>query len=302
MNVLFIKNEFVFYQRAFMEISDLNIFKQVVESGGITPAAHELNRVPSNITARIQKLEEELGKALFVREKNRLRISVAGEQLLVYAEKILNLAHNAKNALQANEPQGELKIGAMEAVAATHLVTPLMDFHRQWPNIQLNVHTAPTGKLIAQILSGKLDMAFVADPVNDDRLNIIQVYQETLVLVSSLSHKLIKKPSDLCSEPTLLGFNYQCAYRKRLTDWLEQSGSVARMIEISSYHALLSCVAAGMGVGIVPLALLEQFPFKENIQMHHLPAKWQKSVTSVIWRHDSVKASMEAFVKIAMLT
>jgi DNA-binding transcriptional LysR family regulator len=283
-----------------MEISDLIIFKQVVESGGITPAAQQLNRVPSNITARIQKLEEELGKALFVREKNRLRISVAGEQLLVYAEKILNLVHKAKHELQANEPQGQLKIGTMEAVAATRLVTPLMDFHRVWPNIQLNLNTAPSGKLIEQIISGELDMAFVADPLNDPRLNIIEVYQETLVLVSSLSHKSIKKPSDLSNEPTLLGFNHHCAYRNRLTGWLEQSGSVARMVEISSYHTLLSCVVAGMGVGIVPIVLLQQYPFKENIQMHPLPAKWRKSVTSIIWRHDSVKASMQEFVKIVM--
>lgn len=302
MNLLFTLNEPLFWQWAPMEISDLTIFKQVVESGGITSAAHQLNRVPSNITARIQKLEDELGKALFVREKNRLRISVSGEQLLVYAEKILNLAHKAKNELQANEPQGELKIGAMEAVAATRLVAPLMEFHKAWPNIQLNVNTAPTGKLIEQILSGELDMAFVADPLKDARLSIIPVYQETLVLVSSVSHKMIKKPSDLCCEPTLLGFNQHCAYRTRLSDWLKQSGTVARVVEINSYHALLSCVAAGMGVGIVPLALLEQYPFKENIQMHSLPAKWRKSVTSIIWRHDSVKASMEEFAKIVALT
>ncbi len=283
-----------------MEISDLTIFKQVAESGGITPAAHQLNRVPSNITARIQKLEEELGKALFVREKNRLRISVAGEQLLVYADKILNLARKAKDELQAHEPQGELKIGAMEAVAATRLVIPLMEFHREWPNIQLNVNTAPTGQLIEQVLSGELDMAFVADPLKDARLKNINVYQETLVLVSSLDHKAIKKPGDLCSEPTLLGFNHRCAYRTRLTDWLEHAGSVARVVEINSYHTLLSCVAAGMGVGIVPLALLEQYPFKANIKMHPLPVKWRKSVTSIIWRHDSVKASMEAFAKMVM--
>jgi len=281
-----------------VEISDLTIFKQVAESGGITSAAQQLNRVPSNITARIQKLEEELGKALFVREKNRLRISVAGEQLLVYADKILHLARKAKDELLGNEPQGELKVGAMEAVAATRLVTPLMAFHKAWPNIQLNVNTAPTGKLIEQILEGELDMAFVADPLKDARLNIIPVYQETLVLVSSLAHKTIKNPTDLNNEPTLLGFNHRCAYRTRLTEWLEQSGSMARVVEIHSYHTLLSCVAAGMGVGIVPLALLEQYPFKENIKMHPLPVKWRKSVTSIIWRHDSVKASMQAFAKI----
>jgi len=57
-------------------------------------------------------------------------------------------------------------------------------------------------------------------------------------------------------------------------------------------------VVAGMGVGIVPQGLLEQYPFKENIQVHSLPLKWRKSVTALIWRHDSLKASMEAFAEI----
>mgnify|MGYP000019848725 CR=1 FL=1 len=281
-----------------MEISDLTIFKQVAESGGITAAAQQLNRVPSNITARIQKLEEELGKPLFLREKNRLRISAAGEQLLGYAQQILDLASEAKHELQQSEPKGVLKVGAMEAVAATRMVAPLMAFHQAWPHIQLNVNTGPTGLLIEQVLSGELDMAFVADPLQDPRLNVANVYKETLVMVSDLHHKPIKKPQDLKDEPTLLGFNHRCAYRGRLTDWLEQAGTVANVVEINSYHTLLSCVVAGMGVGIVPQALLEQYPFKENIQVHNLPLKWRKSVTALIWRHDSLKASMEAFAEI----
>lgn len=278
-----------------MEISDLTVFKQVAESGGITAAAKQLNRVPSNVTARIQKLEQELGKPLFLREKNRLRISVAGEQLLDYAHKIIALAQQAKDEFLNITPKGSLKIGAMEAVAATRLVTPLMSFHKNLPEIELKFSTAPTGTLIEKVLAGELDMAFVADPIKDKRLNISPVYKETLVLVSDLQHAPIKKPGDLVHEPTLLGFNHRCAYRTRLTDWIAHGGLTANVVEINSYHTLLSCVAAGMGVGIVPLALLEDYPHKHNIQQHALPAKWQKSTTAMIWRHDSVKASMEAF-------
>jgi len=278
-----------------MEISDLNVFREVVESGGITRAAERLNRVPSNVTARIKKLEEELGKPLFLREKNRLRISAAGEQLLDYAHQILNLAKLAIEDIQERKPSGSLKIGAMEAVAATRLVTPLMKFHSNYPEIELNIETAPTGMLIEQVLSGQIDMAFVADPIPDSRLTISPVYKETLVLVSDLSHKLIRHPSDLTPEPTLLGFSQQCAYRTRMTDWLQQGNTVAKVIEINSYHTLLSCVAAGMGVGIIPQALLDHYPFRENIKVHALPPKWRKTVTSMIWRHDSLKDSMEAF-------
>jgi len=116
-------------------------------------------------------------------------------------------------------------------------------------------------------------------------------------MVSDLGHKLIKCPQDLKSDTTIMGFSTNCAYRTRLTDWLRQDRDVIKAIEINSYHTLLSCVAAGMGVGIVPLALLDNYHFANSLQVHPLPAKWQLSVTSFIWRDDSVKTSMEAFVK-----
>ena len=86
-----------------------------------------------------------------------------------------------------------------------------------------------------------------------------------------------------------------CFYRSRLTDWVRQEGGLANVVEISSYHALLSCVAAGMGVGIVPKGLLEQYPFAKNIKIHKLPKKWGHTCTALIWRKDSIKPSIEAF-------
>jgi len=286
-----------YWTLSIMELSDLTIFKQVVESGGITRAAEKLNRVPSNVTARVKKLEDELGTSLFLREKNRLKISASGKRLLEYAHQILDLAQEAIAELQQNKPTGVLTVGAMEAVAATRLVEPVVRFHQAFPDIELNIKTAPTGDLIDRVLMGEVDMAFVADPPSDNRLCILPIYQETLILVSDLHHKIIKKPTDLQLEPTLLGFSHSCAYRTRLTDWLKQGNIIAKIVEINSYHTLLSCVAAGMGVGVVPQALLEHYPFSQKIQTHPLPAKWKKSVTAIIWRNDSITSSMEAFTQ-----
>ncbi|MFT5717200.1 MAG: DNA-binding transcriptional LysR family regulator, partial [Oleiphilaceae bacterium] len=173
--------------RFFMELSDLRIFKAVVETGGISRAAEMLNRVPSNITARIQKLESELGKNLFIREKNRLRVSPSGEQLFIYAKKILLLANEALEQLNHEHPKGKLRLGSMEAVAASRLSSVLMGYHKNFPEVSLEVITGPTGKLIEQVLSGDLDLALVADPPKDKRLDTTPIFIETLVLVSDLS-------------------------------------------------------------------------------------------------------------------
>ena len=278
-----------------MELSDLKIFQQVVLSGGITAAAQKLHRVPSNITARIQKLEQELDTQLFLREKNRLRISPAGEQLLPYAKQMITLSQQAINELQQTTPKGRLTIGAMEAVAATRLTEPLMRFHQEYPDVNLQIETGPTGQLIEKVLAGEIDLALVADPRKDARLEINNIFEEELVLVSDLKHKKISGTDDLNPEPTLLSFNHLCAYRGRMQDWAKAGGVAAKIIEISSYHTLLSCVAAGMGVGIVPKILLDYYPFAKSIQQHTLAKDWRFSTTAMIWRKDSLKSSMSAF-------
>ena len=294
------KYRILFLAGACMEISDLIVFQEVARSGGITAAAQKLNRVPSNVTARIQKLEEELGTALFIREKNRLRISPSGQQLLPYAQQILNLSKQAVNDLQDSQPSGTLSIGAMEAVAATRLTPALVEFNKQHCGVDLEVKTGPTGLLIEQVLSAELNIALVADPAKDPRLHIQSVFDEELVLVSNLLHAPIKSPKDLKVHGSLLGFNHKCAYRTRLCHWAQHKGVMAKVVEISSYHALLSCVAAGMGVGIVPRALLDSYPFIDQIQLHELPKKWRHTNTALIWRKDAASPAIEAFAAIIL--
>ena len=281
-----------------MELSDLTIFSAVVETGGVSRAAEILNRVPSNITARIQKLELELDKKLFIRERNRLRVSPAGEQLFDYAQRILLLADEAIEQLHQTKPKGKLRIGSMEAVAASRLSPILLQYHDSFPDVELELKTNPTGVLIDQVLAGEIDLALVADPLNDQRLEITPVFNETLVLVSSASHSVICHASDLGQNPTLLGFSTRCAYRTRLAEWVKEADLVANVIEIHSYHALLNCVTAGMGVGLVPKALLEFYQFKDDLKVHQLPQHLRQTVTSMIWRKDSVKPSLAGLAEL----
>lgn len=280
-----------------MELSDLLVFKTVAETSSITRAADKLHRVPSNVTARVQKLEQELQQSLFIRENKRLRISSAGRQLLAYAEQILVLADEAKEQFQDPKPRGVLRVGAIEMASATRLVEPLMAFHGQYPEVQIKVKSNPTGVLIEKVLAGDLDIALLSDPDKDPRLTVKNVFKEELVLVSNPSLGGIKSPADLGNNPTLLAFTAKCKYRKRLTDWANQDGIITDIVEVNSYHAMLSCVAAGMGVGIVPQAVVDIYPYSNGLKIHRLPAKWRRSSTSLVWRKDSVKPSMTAFAE-----
>ena len=117
-----------------MDLSDLRIFRAVVEEGGITRAAKKLHRVQSNVTTRIRQLEDDLGTRLFIRDgKKTASCPPPGRTLLDYTERLLSLAEEARAAVQDPRPQGLFRLGAMESTAAVRLPEPLTEFYQPVP-------------------------------------------------------------------------------------------------------------------------------------------------------------------------
>lgn len=130
-----------------MNHSTLQIFIQVADTQSVTLAAKRLGRAQSNITTRIQQLEEELVVELFVRGNKKMVLSPAGVQFLSYARRILSLAEEAKQALHPTTPGGSLRLGAMEATAASRLPPLLTRFQQQCPQVDVTLSTRPTRQL-----------------------------------------------------------------------------------------------------------------------------------------------------------
>src|SRR5260221_8628580 len=110
-----------------MDLSDLHIFRSVVEAGGVTRAAEKLNRVQSNVTTRVRQLESELGVDLFVREGKRLHVSPAGKLFLDYAQRLIDFAREARQAGHDAQPRRLLRLGTGGSTAAIRLPAPLKE-------------------------------------------------------------------------------------------------------------------------------------------------------------------------------
>ena len=104
-----------------MDLADLHIFRSVVHAGGVTRAAEKLNRVQSNVTTRVRQLETDLGVELFIRDGKRLHLSSAGKLLLDYADRLIDLAQEAREAVHDATPRGLLRLGTGESTAAMRL-------------------------------------------------------------------------------------------------------------------------------------------------------------------------------------
>ncbi len=281
-----------------MNLSDLLIFKTVVETGGITRAAECLHRVQSNVTTRIHQLEEKLEVELFVRKGKALSLSPAGRALLPYAERLLALAEEARNAVRDGSPRGPLVLGAMESTAAVRLPAPLCRFVRDYPDVKLTLKTGNPQQLASAVLAGKLDAALVTGPVPNGPFERALIFSEKLVIVAAAGHPPLSDKSKP-PPPAVVAFEMGCPHRARLEKWYAQKNCVPlQTIEISSYHAMLGCVVVGMGISLVPLSVLTTFPERQHLSVHPLPRGEDSYEIDLIWRKEAVAPPMiEALIQ-----
>lgn len=268
-----------------MNSVSLNLFKAVADTGSVSAAAKRLHCVSSNVTTRLKQLEASLDVSLFIREKNRLYITPEGEHLLTYANKILGLIEEAASSLRDKKPVGQLRIGAMETTAATRLPSLLSAFSRFMPFVELSLKTSPTLFLVKQVLESELDIGFVADNgmLNHEQLNSAILCRETLVLVTSADHPNVMSGADLRVHKPL-AFHQGCNYRSRLVLWLQEQGiDNAVPQEFGSFQAILGCVAAGMGIAMLPENVVKQYEQSLDIRCHSITPAIGEVDTLMIW-------------------
>jgi DNA-binding transcriptional LysR family regulator len=270
-----------------MNFADLQVFKTVVEEGGIVKAARKLHRVPSNISMRIKHLETAVGIPLFHRDRQRLHLSSSGELLLGYAERLIGLSEEARHAVTGAAPQGLLKLGALESTTASRLSGILADFHRRYPDVRLELTTGTNDALVSAVAERRLDAAFIAEPPSARGLAHLPVFRESLVVISSQDHPPITTARDAEGQ-SLIAFPHGCAYRRVLQRWLKrESLATLRVLELSSYHAIVACVAAGAGIALMPEAVLDAMP-QARVRRNRIPRAQSEMVTPLIWRHGEI--------------
>jgi DNA-binding transcriptional LysR family regulator len=284
-----------------MDASDLRVFEAVARLGGMNRAAHALNTVQSNVTARVRALEAELGAPLFDRHSRGVALTAAGQRLLPYAGKVAHLLDDAARAARDDgTPSGSLTVGTLETTAALRLAEPLARFAAEWPAVDLVVRTGTTVELIDMVLERRIEGAFVAGPVDHPELRERPVFREELAVFSG---------RDLASLDELAGrrdlklivLRAGCSYRQRLEHAMARRGVVStRLLEFGTLEAIFNCVAAGIGITLLPRQLVGRVWDAGRVAVHLLPRAEAMVRTVFIRRRDAFMSSaLSAFAAAA---
>lgn len=242
-----------------MDVADLRIFEAVARLGVMGRAAAELNTVQSNVTTRIRSLEETLGCRLFERHASGVSLTDEGRRLLPYAQRIPQLLRDAVWAVRDDGvPRGRLVIGSLETTAALRLAPLLATYVSACPEVDLTLRTGTTCELVEAVRKGTVDGAFVCGPVVDPELDSRSMFTEELALVAAPGVDSIERLLG-SGEVKILVLRAGCSYRQRLEALLARLGvPTPRMLEFGTLEAIYACVGAGLGITMLPRALLER--------------------------------------------
>ncbi|AYL15850.1 putrescine utilization regulator PtrR [Pseudomonas syringae] len=264
----------------------------------IVAAAAKLHRVPSNLTTRLKQLEADLGVDLFIREKLRLRLSTHGHLFLDYARRILDLAAEAKQVVQGEEPRGVFALGSLESTAAVRIPSVLAAYHQRYPQVQLDLSTGPSGDMLEGVIEGRLAAAFVDGPLSHPSLEGVEVFKEQMVVIAPGSFPFIGRSADVAGE-TIYAFRASCSYRRHFETWFAHEGiTPGRIVEMTSYHSILACVIAGAGIALIPRSTLETMPGRSSVNVFELAPPFRNVNTWLFWRKEGHHPNVRALLSL----
>ena len=253
----------------------MGTFRAVARELSFSRAAAGLGYVQSSVSSQVAALERELGVPLFDRLGRRIALTEAGAVMLEYAERLLDLAWEAGEAVAdagagRGEIAGSLRASAPETLLTYRLPGLLTVFHESYPRVRVSLQPTAVGRLVGStrraLEEGRVDVAFVLDEPSVSVAGLLAelLMEEDVSVVAPPAHALAVSdfvaPSNLGKETVLLPEAPQsgCAYRGRFERQLAEGGVVPReTLEFQSIEAIKRCVSAGMGVTVLPTVAVE---------------------------------------------
>jgi DNA-binding transcriptional LysR family regulator len=243
-----------------MEIRHLRYFTAVAENLHFGLAARQLNISQPPLSQQIRELEEELGVQLFWRNKRRVQLTEAGRVFLQETKLILEQTSHAIRAVQRTNcgEIGQLTVGFVMSATCTVLPDVLRTFGQRYPGVELVLKESTTGEGIAALKEKKMHLCFLRLPARDEALDSKTLLSERMLLAipkghpfsdrSTVSLRLLEKERFIIF-PRSQGSDFY----DLIVSACHQSGFSPKVVqEAAQMQTILSLVAAGIGISLVP--------------------------------------------------
>ncbi|GGO66547.1 HTH-type transcriptional activator IlvY [Bowmanella pacifica] len=251
-----------------MDVRSLQLFQHLANSLHFGKTAEALYVSPSTLSRAIQRLEEECGAALFVRDNRKVKLTAAGSRLLEFSQQTLAGWQQVKSEIQrhSQEIAGELSLFCSVTASYSHLPALLERFRHLYPQVEIKLTTGDPGVSTDKVLTGKADMAIAVDaPDFPPELAFHHLDTLPLVMICPASMRLTQlEQVDWRGVSMVLP---DSGPSKRIVHhWLAEHGIRPNVYAtVGGHEAIVSMVALGCGIGIVPRPVVEQSILADKI-------------------------------------
>lgn len=283
-----------------MKLSQLRSFVTVAKCGTFGKAAAELELTQPTISHAIATLEAELGIELLFRGRKGVRVTPAGESILIYCHQVLQLTDTIRQ--EANRRKslegGTVRISAFRGAAAQLLPKIKADFKSKYPQINVQIAEEKDCPQVEQMLrEGKADIGFTTLPVSQD-LETIEVKRDDYIILlppgSKFNHCLKLTWEQLISLP-IISYPDRNSCKRAIDNYFQVQGYEFTPCEqVRESDTIVSLVATGSGAAILPQ--LSIFYIPEGVSVAQLPQPLQRVVVAATPKDTNLSHAVWAFL------
>ncbi len=240
-----------------MNRNHLALFHAVAQAGSISGGAAAARVSQPAVSKQIAELEDALGVRLLDRLPRGCRLTDAGKILAEHAQRWRAVENDAARAVEEYRglKRGRLALGASLTIGGYLLPAVIAEFHRRFPEIELQVAIANTGQIQRALLAGTIELGLTEGTLDSEELESTEFFQDELVAIARADHPLLKKNRvtvrEICREPFILreeGSGTRAVVERALR---RHGLKIKPLLLLASPEAIKNAVAAGLGLAIV---------------------------------------------------
>ena len=235
---------------AILDIELIRTFHAVARIGKFSAAAEQLHKSPAAVSVHIQRLEAVAGGRLLNRDNQAVSLTALGKRLLLSTTELLSTHDRVLADLHGTRLAGRITLGVPDEYADHVIRDILPTFAAAWPNVVLELRTAPSYALRDQVQREKLQAAMIARPKELPDTESLRLTSTTPVWVGPINSVIAS------TQPLPLAVHAaQCPYRQAMVEALKQCARKSRIVlESPSTQAVKACVEAGLAISLIDRA------------------------------------------------
>ncbi|MBI2949101.1 MAG: LysR family transcriptional regulator [Verrucomicrobia bacterium] len=288
-----------------MQIESLKVFCDLAETESFTKAAHINEITQSAVSQQIGSLERQFKSLLIERSKKKFRLTREGQVLYEFSKQIIQTYDSLHSKLQEIKDiiSGTIRVATIYSIGLHDLPPYIKKFLKSYPTVNVHVEYRRSNQVYEDVLGNVVDIGLVAYPSKDNKLEVLPLRRDKLVMICHPQHSMAKQKSvrlpDLSGQK-FIGFEPDIPTRKAIDKILKDSNvAVQHVMEFDNIETVKRAVEIDAGISIVPQSTILQEINKQTLaQAEFQDGEFYRPLAAIYKKNKVLSPAMRQFLAI----